>query len=247
MLGESVITLTGHPGRSNEFGASVEAFRFQFDDPDAMAESLSGIRVPFNTYWIRFDHGKTTYDRAVANTRALIRAAEIAGVERVVHISITNPDPKSPLPYFRGKALLEEEIRKGRFSYAIVRPTVVFGVEDILINNIAFLLRKLPFEELVRLLAKAVRSRAVILHGSPRLALAAAHVLGAVFHDVMLTGDELEGPMPSLLISGNVPTGLTRPSRWLTANAVCFRTESALSSLEVDMLPWRCVSYEPER
>jgi len=82
MLGESVITLTGHPGRSKEFGASVEAFPFRFDDPDAMAESLSGVRVLYNTYWIRFDHGKTTYDQAVANTRALIRAAEIAGVER---------------------------------------------------------------------------------------------------------------------------------------------------------------------
>jgi len=136
-LGESVLTLTGHPGRSNEFGASVKAFPFRFGDPAAMAESLSGVRVLYNTYWIRFDHDKTTYGRAVANTCALIRAAEIAGVERVVHISITNPDPESPLPYFRGKALLEEEIRKARFSYAIVRPTVVFGMEDILINNIA--------------------------------------------------------------------------------------------------------------
>jgi len=100
MLGESVLTLTGHPGRSNEFGASVKAFPFRFDDPVAMAESLSGVRVLYNTYWIRFDHGATTYDRAVANTRALIRAAEIAGVKRVVHISITNPDPESPLPIF---------------------------------------------------------------------------------------------------------------------------------------------------
>jgi len=82
MLGESVITLTGHPGRSNEFGASVEAFPFRFDDPAAMAGSLSGVRVLYNTYWVRFDHGKTTYDRAVANTCALIRAVEIAGVAR---------------------------------------------------------------------------------------------------------------------------------------------------------------------
>jgi len=189
-----------------------------------------------------------------------------------VHISITNPDPESPLPYFRGKALLEEEIRKGRFSYAIVRPTVVFGVEDILINNIAFLLRKLPafiipgtgqyrlqpvyvedlasiaveaaqslgnmvidavgreifsFEELVRRLAMAVRSRAVILHAWPRFALVAAHILGTVFHDVMLTGDELQGLMAGLLISGNAPTGWTRLSRWLTDNAGALGTRYA--------------------
>lgn len=272
MLGEAVITLTGHPGRANEFGTSVKAFPFRFDDPGAMAESLAGVRVLYNTYWIRFDRSKTTYERAVANTRALIRAAEIAGVERVVHISITNPDAGSPLPYFRGKAVLEEEIRKARLSYAIVRPTVVFGLEDILINNIAFLLRKLPlfiipgmgqyhlqpiyvedlariavevahssgdrvidavgpkifsFEELVRLLAKAVRSRAVILHASPRLALAAARMLGAVFRDVLLTRDELEGLMANLLISRSAPTGSTCLSRWLTDNAAVLGTRYA--------------------
>ncbi len=98
MLGEPVITLTGHPGRSNEFGASVKAFPFRFDDPQAMAESLAGVRVLYNTYWIRFDRATMTHDRAVANTRALLRAAELAGVERVVHISITNPDPNRRCP-----------------------------------------------------------------------------------------------------------------------------------------------------
>jgi NADH dehydrogenase len=264
MLGERVITLTGHPGQANEFGTSVKAFPFRFDDPNAMAESLAGVRVLYNTYWIRFDRGQRTHERAVHNTRALIRAAEIAGVERVVHIGITNPDTASPLPYFRGKAVLEEEIHKARFSHAIVRPTVVFGLEDILINNIAFLLRKLPlfivpgtgqyrlqpvyvedlariavdaahssadividavgpetfsFKELVHLLAKVVRSRAVILQAPPGLALAAARILGAVFRDVVLTRDELEGLTASLLISQSAPTGSTCLSSWLTDNA----------------------------
>jgi len=143
-LGEPVITLTGHPGRANEFGSAVKAFPFRFDDPGAMAESLAGVRVLYNTYWVRFDRGSTTHDRAIADTRALLRAAEIAQVERVVHISITNPDSASPLPYFRGKALLEDAVGQARFSHAIVRPTVVFGPEDVLINNIAHLLRRMP-------------------------------------------------------------------------------------------------------
>lgn len=263
-LGEPVITLTGHPRRPNEFGSSVKAFPFRFDNPGSMAESLAGVRVLYNTYWVRFDRGSATHDQAVANTRALIRAAEIAGVERVVHISITNPDPQSPLPYFKGKALVEEEIRKARFTHAIVRPTVVFGVEDILINNIAFLLRKLPvfivpgtgryrlqpvyvedlakivvdaahstsnmridavgpdilsFEDLVRSIADAIRSRSVILHAPPRLALAAARILGAIFHDVVLTRDEVEGLMANLLISKSAPTGSTSLTNWLKVNA----------------------------
>ncbi len=97
-----------------------------------------------NTYWIRFPYGEQTYEQAVANTRTLFRAAQAAGVRRIVHVSITNPDPTSPFPYFRGKALLEEALRESGLSYAIIRPTVIFGREDILINNIAWLLRHFP-------------------------------------------------------------------------------------------------------
>jgi len=142
--GEEVMTLTGNPNRENEFGPAVKAFPFNFDNPEVMAASLTGARVLYNTYWVRFDRGHTTHDRALKNTTALIRAARMAGVQRIVHISITNPAVSADLPYFRGKALLEEEVRRSKISYAIVRPTVIFGAEDILINNIAYLLRKLP-------------------------------------------------------------------------------------------------------
>ena len=142
--GETVATLTGNPGRASEFGHAVKAFPFRFEEPEAMAASLAGARVLYNTYWVRFDRRDATHERAVKNTIALIRAAKMAGVQRIVHISIANPDVNSGLPYFRGKALVEEEIQRSNMSYAIVRPTVIFGTEDILINNIAYLLRKLP-------------------------------------------------------------------------------------------------------
>ena len=109
--GERVITLTGNPNRQNPFGTDVRAFPFHFDRPELMAEALIGTRVLYNTYWVRFDRGDVTHDRAVANTVALFRAAKLAKVQRIVHISITNPDLNSRLPYFRGKALLEREIQ----------------------------------------------------------------------------------------------------------------------------------------
>ncbi len=61
-----------------------------------------------------------------------------------MHVSITNPDPQSNLPYFWGKAILEEDLIASGMSYAILRPTVIFGKEDILINNIAWFLRRFP-------------------------------------------------------------------------------------------------------
>lgn len=139
--GHEVITLTGHPDNPDPFGGQVKAYPFNFGAPDKLAETLAGVEILFNTYWVRFSHGENTHERAVANTKTLIRAAEQAGVKRLVHTSITQPSLESDLPYFRGKAELEEAIKASSLGYAILRPTVLYGPEDILVNNIAWILR----------------------------------------------------------------------------------------------------------
>ena len=112
-MGVRVKTITGHPDRPNPFGDQVTAAPFSFEDPPAMAGSLEGADVLYNTYWIRFARGETTVERAVENTRTLIAAAEDAGVRRIVHISITSASLDSPLPYFRGKAFLRDHPTDG--------------------------------------------------------------------------------------------------------------------------------------
>ena len=143
-MGKAVRTLTGHPDNPNPFGDQVRVFPFNFDKPGELVKSLQGATTLYNTYWIRFSHGPVTFDRAVKSTKILIKAAQEAGVRRIVHVSITNPAKTSRLPYFRGKAILEQVIIDSGLSYAIIRPTVIFGTEDILINNIAWLLRRFP-------------------------------------------------------------------------------------------------------
>jgi NADH dehydrogenase len=142
--GARVCSLTGHPNRPDPFGGRVEVRRFQFDEPARMREALSDVKVLYNTYWVRFDHGASTFSRAVENSRRLIQAAAEAGVERVVHVSITNASSESPLPYFKGKAQVEQALTGSGLSYAVLRPAVFFGGRDVLINNIAWLLRRLP-------------------------------------------------------------------------------------------------------
>lgn len=143
--GEDVITLTNSPKRPSSFGGKVRAYPFRFDDPAAMAESLEGVDVLYNTYWVRFNReGMFSHSGAVRNTEALFEAAKLAGVRRVVHVSITNANEYSPLEYFRGKGVLERALKASGLSYAIVRPAVLFGPEDILINNIAWTLRRFP-------------------------------------------------------------------------------------------------------
>lgn len=143
-LGYPVITLTGHPNRPHPFGDQVTAFPYNFDRPEDLVASLTGIDTLYNTYWVRFDRGEISFQRAIANTRLLIQAARDAGVRRLVHISVTNPPPDSRFPYFQGKYLLEQAVRNSELSYAIIRPTLVYAREDILVNNIVYLLRRLP-------------------------------------------------------------------------------------------------------
>lgn len=142
--GHDVFTLTQSPNRKNPFGTKVQTHPFHFHEPELLTRSLLGTDVLINTYWVRFDHALFTHDEAVANTTTLFHAARQAWVKRIIHISITNPDAESPLPYFRGKALLETELKSLDIPHCIFRPTVLFGMEDVLINNIAWAARRLP-------------------------------------------------------------------------------------------------------
>ncbi|HHT9137953.1 MAG TPA: SDR family oxidoreductase [Candidatus Wunengus sp. YC60] len=273
-LGKRVKTITGHPNRPNPFGNQISIAPFHFDNPAELIKNLQGATTLYNTYWVRFPYGKITYDKAVAHTKILINAAKEAGIRRLVHISITNASEESPFPYFRGKGILENVIIHSNLSYAIIRPTVIFGHEDILINNIAWFLRKLPvfaipgegdyrlqpvfvedvaeiavnagqsndnmetdavgpeifrYEELIRLIAGKVQSKARIVHLRPGLALFLSKFIGYMVNDMVLTRDEVEGLMENLLVSTNQPTGKTRLSDWLSQNAsivgTCYASE----------------------
>jgi NADH dehydrogenase len=262
-MGKRVRTLTGHPTHRNPFDNQVNVAPFNFDNKSELIKSLQGATTLYNTYWVRFSYGQVTFDKAVENTKMLIKAAEEASVRRIVHISIANASEASPLPYFRGKGILEKVIINSRLSYAIIRPTVIFGPEDILINNIAWILRQSPifavfgsgdyrvqpvfvgdvaeiavsaahkdeniiidavgpeiytFEELVRLIADRIRSRAKIIHLRPELAFFLSRLIGYMVNDIVLTWDEVEGLMSNLLVSENPPIGQIHLSDWLSQN-----------------------------
>ena len=142
--GYRVRTLTHHPGRTNPFGEQIEILPYNFDRPADLRRSLEGVTTLINTYWIRFPHRGMTFEGAVRNSRTLIGCAREAGIRRIVHVSIANPSVDSPLAYYKGKAQVEQALVDSGVSYAILRPTVIFGAEDILINNIAWFVRRFP-------------------------------------------------------------------------------------------------------
>jgi NADH dehydrogenase len=141
--GHQVRTLTGHPGRAPA-GTPIDTRPMDFGDPDALARDLAGAHTLYCTYWIRFPRGDATHEAAVGHLRTLFDAAARAGTQRIVHVSITHADPSSPYPYFRGKGEAEGLLAASGVPHAIVRPAILFGGDGVLLNNIAWLLRRLP-------------------------------------------------------------------------------------------------------
>ena len=137
----NITTLVSNISRSNPFGNKIHIELFDFEHPNKLAQKFKGVDIFFNTYYVRFNYKKISFDKAVKNTRLLINAAKKAGVKKVVHISVVNPSKNSKFSYFRGKALIEDIIKKSGICYTILRPALLFGEGDILINNIAWMLR----------------------------------------------------------------------------------------------------------
>lgn len=142
--GRTVCTITTHPNKPNPFGPAVKAFSYSFDDAETLTRTLSEADTLYNTYWIRFPFNDQTYEHALENTKTLFRCARQAGIKRIVHIGVTQASLDSDLPYYRGKAVQELMLNETGVPFSIVRPTLVFGREDILVNNIAWLIRKSP-------------------------------------------------------------------------------------------------------
>src|SRR3990172_1102163 len=142
--GREVVTLTRRTGRGDPLAARIEAVPLEFGRPDLLADALRGVDTLFNTYWIRFPRGSESCETAIAESTVLIGAAREAGVRRLVHISVVGAEPLGPTPYVRAKGVLEGIVRSSGLDWSIVRPTLTYGPNDILVNNLAWALRRLP-------------------------------------------------------------------------------------------------------
>ena len=285
--GVKVRTLTNSPGRPHAFGSAIDVHPLAFDRPDALAQSLEGCNVLYNTYWVRFNHRLFTFERAVANTKVLFDAAKRAGVKRVVHVSILHARDADDLGYYRGKHELELALEGTGLSHAIIRPGVLFGRFDVLVNNIAWVLRHLPlfgvfgdgryalrpmhvddmaglmirqgalptntisdavgperfeYRQLVEMIGRIIGVRRAVV-GVPWWAgLAVSKLLNPLVKDVIITREEIDGLVRSLLdSSADAPVGAVRLSDWAREHAGELGTRYAS---EVGRRVQRRVAYE---
>lgn len=142
--GHSVVTLTRRSGAGDPLVSRITVAPFDTTRPAALAAALAGVDSLFNTYWMRFPRAGQTFEGAVARSAVLVAAAREAGVRRIVHVSVVNAAADAETPYVRAKAALESVVRSSGPEWVVVRPTLTYGAGDILINNLAWALRRLP-------------------------------------------------------------------------------------------------------
>ncbi len=264
--GKKVKTLTNAIGRDDPFNGRVEVLPIDFSDHDSLVLSLKGAEVLYNTYWVRYKNQKGGYahDLAVENIRKLFLAAEEAGVKRVIHFSVAHPHKAPDWSYFRGKVEVEKFLTESSLSYAILRPTVFYGGErDVLINNMAWLIRKFPifgvfgmgnyhiqpihiadvarvavnqgessrnivldvagpetfsYRDYVKLLAKSLGVRRMIIPVPPFIGLLVGKIVGIFLQDIVITNAEIKGLMQGLMATDEKPLGSIKFSEWITNN-----------------------------
>jgi NADH dehydrogenase len=239
----TVHTLTNSIRRENPFGKRIKVYPFNFDNPEKLKESLEGVTVLYNTYWVRFNHKLFTHSDAVRNSLALFDAAKKANIERIVHVSITNPSvEETKLEYFQGKAVLEKALIESGISYSILRPAVLFGKEDILINNIAWALdfanlavtqgtvrensiinaigpESFTYKELVKTIGRIIGKNRPVLSVHPLAGYIFAKMVGLLVRDTFLTWEEIKGLMAGTLAVDTPPVGTTKLTDWVSSNS----------------------------
>jgi uncharacterized protein YbjT (DUF2867 family) len=141
--GHVIRSLTSHPEK-NRFGERVHSVRYDFEQPERMDEAFHGAETFVHSYYVRFPYAGDTFERAVDRAGILVERARRCGVRRIVHVSVSNASEASDLPYYRNKGRLERLVRESGLEFAILRPALVFGPGDILLNNIAWFLRRAP-------------------------------------------------------------------------------------------------------
>ena len=249
--GYTVRTLTNRTSPVHDPGPGVEAFPLQFAEPERLEQAMRGAEIFVNTYWVRYPGVGVSFDSAVRNTGVLLNAARAAGVRRTVQVSVSNPSLDSPLAYYRGKAQVEELVRALGTSYAIVRPTLVVGPKDILVDNIAWFLRRFPLFALPG--SGRYRLQPVTLDDAGEIIAEAAlatedMTVDAAGPEVMTFRDLVEaiaaavGRHPPIIsVPPTVALALLRAVGWAVGEVILSREE--LEGLATELL----VSREPPR
>jgi NADH dehydrogenase len=150
--GERVAVLSREAEKARaKFGDEVEARGGDVRDAKSLAAAMEGVDIVVNA--VQFPgspienrrKGYTFEEVDLKGTRHQVDAAKAAGVRRFVYISGVGADKDADKHWFRYKWEAEEYLKKSGLEWVIIRPTWVFGPDDVSLNRFLGFAKLLPF------------------------------------------------------------------------------------------------------
>ncbi len=124
-------------GNSVRFLPNVDLLSANVHDEAQLRRLVAGCDAVINLVAILHGSAAAFEQVHVALPRKLAQACQAAGVRRLVHISALGVGPNSPSNYLRSKTAGEAVLTEAQLDLTVLRPSVIFGVDDHFLNLFA--------------------------------------------------------------------------------------------------------------
>ena len=143
----AVRCLVRTPGSERMFSdRSVEIYYGDIRDENSIVSACHGVEFVINLVsTISPSRGSDMFSTNVVGVTKLVSAIESSGsVKHLVHVSVLGANDNPRERYFFSKWKGEQEIKRTRTSYTILRPSVITGASDRFSNLLGSLVRLFP-------------------------------------------------------------------------------------------------------
>jgi uncharacterized protein YbjT (DUF2867 family) len=124
---------------------SLEAVKADIGDGSAVTEAVSGAWGVVNAVSLYVERGAQTFRLIHVEAAAQVaNAAREAGVARLVHISGIGSDAHAQSAYVRSRGEGEDAVRRAFPAAVVVRPSVMFGLDDAFLTGLSRMLNTFP-------------------------------------------------------------------------------------------------------
>jgi NADH dehydrogenase len=128
------------------------------EDVEALTKAFDGCEVVAHCAGINREIGMQTYQKVhIDGTRAVVDAAQRAGVKRIVMLSFLRARPDCGSPYHESKWAAEELVRNSGLDYTILKAGMIYGHGDHLVDHVSRSVQTIPLFATVGFHEKSIR------------------------------------------------------------------------------------------
>jgi uncharacterized protein YbjT (DUF2867 family) len=189
--------------------------------PETLKAAVQGVDTIVHAAFITADHkeapGNHYEETNVQGTANLIKAAQAAGVTRMIEMSGLGTKADKPGSYMQGRYLAEKMLKESGLAWTIIQPSVLFGKDAPFIKGLADLIRSAPVVPLIgggKVMFQPIYVEDVVtvilhvLHDPARTTKHTYTIGGPAYYSFTQVIDELMRTMHKTRIKAMAPTAL---------------------------------------